>query len=352
MPMKKTGFVALLVLLLAVLLCFCVTAQAETKKFSGASEAVKWIRKNQPEELTVEGKFKPSDLLKVKNAMPESSEFHFKATWGDLTYTDESTEIIIGGKKAVTEAHLEAIISLCPNIKLIDNSKNIQPSNDVMIPMIEKYPDIRFEWVVNLGHGHRIATNAETFTTKLPPESGRELTSKKLELLKYCPNLKALDIGHNKATDLDFLKYVPDLELLIIGDNDVTDITPIGQLKHLQFAELFSNPFTDISALANCTELLDLNITNCQVHDFSPLDNVQSLERFWANMIKHLTEEEAQHFIDHHPNCIVDFMPSHAATVDGWRSENPHYKHYIWCFKNKKWIPFDEEIPGVTPKSE
>ena len=352
MPMKKTGFVALLVLLLAVLLCFCVTAQAETKKFSGASEAIKWIRKNQPEELTVEGKFKPSDLLKVKNAMPESSEFHFKATWGDLTYTDESTEIIIGGKKAVTEAHLEAIISLCPNIKLIDNSKNIQPSNDVMIPMIEKYPDIRFEWVVNLGHGHRIATNAETFTTKLPPESGRELTSKKLELLKYCPNLKALDIGHNKATDLDFLKYVPDLELLIIGDNDVTDITPIGQLKHLQFAELFSNPFTDISALANCTELLDLNITNCQVHDFSPLDNVQSLERFWANMIKHLTEEEAQHFIDHHPNCIVDFMPSHAATVDGWRSENPHYKHYIWCFKNKKWIPFDEEIPGVTPKSE
>ena len=352
MPMKKTGFVALLVLLLAVLLCFCVTAQAETKKFSGASEAIKWIRKNQPEELTVEGKFKPADLLKVKNAMPESSEFHFKATWGDLTYTDESTEIIIGGKKAVTEAHLEAIISLCPNIKLIDNSKNIQPSNDVMIPMIEKYPDIRFEWVVNLGHGHRIATNAETFTTKLPPESGRELTSKKLELLKYCPNLKALDIGHNKATDLDFLKYVPDLELLIIGDNDVTDITPIGQLKHLQFAELFSNPFTDISALANCTELLDLNITNCQVHDFSPLDNVQSLERFWANMIKHLTEEEAQHFIDHHPNCIVDFMPSHAATVDGWRSENPHYKHYIWCFKNKKWIPFDEEIPGVTPKSE
>ena len=349
--MRKSGFPVLLALLLVVLLGMCTGAQAETKKFSGASEAIKWIKKNQPEELTVEGKFKPADLLKVKNAMPEGSEFHFRVTWGDVIYTDESTEIILGGKKAVSEAQLEAIISLCPNIRLIDNSKNQQPSNDVMIPLMEKYPDIKFEWVVNLGHGHRIATNATVFTTKLPPESGRELTSEKLKLLKYCPTLKALDIGHNKATDLEFLQYVPDLELLIIGDNDVTDITPIGQLKHLQFAELFSNPFTDISALANCTELLDLNITNCQVHDFSPLDNVQSLERFWANMIKHLTEEEAQHFIDHHPNCIVDFQPSHAATVDGWRSENPHYKHYIWCFKNRQWIPFNEDLPGVK-KSE
>ena len=175
--MRKSGFPVLLALLLVVLLGMCAGAQAETKKFSGASEAIKWIKKNQPEELTVEGKFKPADLLKVKNAMPEGSEFHFRVTWGDVVYTDESTEIILGGKKAVSEAQLEAIISLCPNIRLIDNSKNQQPSNDVMIPLMEKYPDIRFEWVVNLGHGHRIATNATVFTTNLPPESGRELTS-------------------------------------------------------------------------------------------------------------------------------------------------------------------------------
>ena len=346
MSMRKIKFTSLLVLLLVIMLSLVASAQAETKRFAGVSEALKWIKKNQPEELTVEGKFKPADLLKVKNAMPDGSEFHFSVTWGDVAYSDESTEIILG-KKSVTQAHLEALISLCPNLKLIDNSKNYQPSNDVMIPLIEKYPDVHFEWVVNLGKGHRIATTAETFTTKLPPESERKLSSEKLQLLKYCPNLKALDIGHNKVTDLDFLKYVPDLELLIIGDNDVTDITPIGQLKHLQFAELFSNPFTDISALSNCTELLDLNITNCQVLDFSPLDNVQTLERFWANMIKHLSEEETQRFREKHPNCICDFMPSHAATVDGWRSDNPHYKHYIWCFKNKKWYSFDEEIPGV-----
>ena len=76
--MRKSGFLVLLALLLVVLLGIYTGAQAETKKFSGASEAIKWIRKNQPEELTVEGKFKPADLLKVKNAMPEGSEFHFR----------------------------------------------------------------------------------------------------------------------------------------------------------------------------------------------------------------------------------------------------------------------------------
>ena len=343
--MKKTGIMGLLVLLLVVLLGLGVAAQAETKKFSGASEALKWIKKNQPEELTVEGKFKPADLLKVKKAMPEGSEFHFNVTWGDVAYSDESTEIILG-KKAVTEAHIDALLELCPNLKLLDNSKNRAPSNKYFIPLVEKYPDIKFEWVVSFGHGHYCPTNATTFTTWLEPNEPRKLTSKKLELLKYCPNLKALDLGHNELTDVEFLKYVPDLELLIIGDNNVTDITPVGQLKHLQFAELFSNPFTDISALTNCTELLDLNITNCQVLDFSPLDNVQTLERMWANMIKHLSEEETARFQKIHPNCLCDFKPSHAATVDGWR-KHIRNKHYIWCFKNKQWIPFDQEIPGV-----
>ena len=328
----------------------CAGALADSAAFAGYNEALKYVRKNQPQSLTIEkGKFRPSELLKIRNALPEGAEFHFTATWGKVTYTDQDTEIILG-KKTVSGDDLEALVLLCPNIKLIDNSKNIQPSNEVMIPLTEKYPDVKFEWTVNLGHGHRIATNATTFTTKLPPDSGRELTSEKLQLLKYCPNLKALDVGHNKVTDLDFLKYVPDLELLIIGQNQVTDITPIGQLKHLQFAELFTNPFTDISALANCTELLDLNITNCQVKDFSPLDGIQTLERFWANMIKNLPEEEAERFKQVHPNCETDFQPSHAATVDGWRSNNPHYKHYIWCFKNKQWVPFNEPLPTEKKK--
>lgn len=336
------------VLFLLLLACgLCLAAKADTLKKAGLTDTLKYIKKNQPAELTIEsGKFKPSELIQVRNALPEGAEFHFSVNWSNVSYTDETEELDLRSLKgSVKVSDLEALVSLCPKIRRIDNSAKLSPSNKEMIGLIEKYPEVQFEWVVSLGHGHYCATTATTFSTMNEPSSGKELTSKNLELLKYCPHLKALDLGHNKVTTLDFLQYVPELELLIIGQNNVKDITPIGQLKNLQYAELFTNPFTDLSPLANCTELLDLNITNCQTPDLSPLDGLQKLERLWANMIKKLTDEEKERFISLHPNCEVDFQPSHAATVDGWR-KHPRYKHYIWCFKNKTWIPFDEEIPS------
>ena len=334
--------------LLLILCGLCMTAQADTVSFAGLNDAMKYLKKNQPTELTIEaGKFKPAELLQVKNALPEGAELHFIVSWSNITFSDDATELDLTGMKgAVNKADLEAIIALCPKIKHIDNSAKRYPSNADMIELIEKYPDVKFEWIVSFGKGHYCPTNATTFSTMNPPSSGKELTSAKLELLKYIPNLKALDLGHNDLTTLDFLQYVPDLELLIIGQNHVKDITPIGQLKNLQYAELFTNPFTDLSPLANCTELLDLNITNCQTPDLSPLDGLQKLERLWANMIRHLTDEEKERFKSVHPDCQVDFQPSHAATVDGWR-KHIRYKHYIWCFKNHQWYSFNEEIPGV-----
>ena len=336
------------ILMLLILCALCAAAHAEGIKFKGLNDALKYVKTNQPSELTIEsGTFKPSELIKVKNALPEGAKFHFTVNWSNITFSDDVTELDLTGLKgAVDKTDLEAVITLCPNIGHIDNSAKRYPSNADMIELIEKYPGIRFEWMVSFGKGHYCATNATTFSTMNPPDSGKELTSEKMELLRYIPHLKALDLGHNKLTTLDFLQYVPELELLIIGQNNVKDISPVGQLKNLQYAELFTNPFTDLSPLANCTELLDLNITNCQTPDLSPLDGLQKLERLWANMIKHLTDEEKERFKSVHPDCQVDFQPSHAATVDGWR-KHIRYKHYIWCFKNHKWYSFDEEIPGV-----
>ena len=330
----KVLFKTISVLLLLILCGLSMTAKADTVSFAGLNDAMKYLKKNQPTELTIEaGKFKPTELIQVKSALPEGAEFHFTVNWSNITLSDDVTELDLTGMKgAVNKADLEAIIALCPNIKHIDNSAKRYPTNADMIELIEKYPDVKFEWTVSFGKGHYCPTNATTFSTMNPPSSGKELTSAKMELLKYIPNLKALDLGHNDLTTLDFLQYVPDLELLIIGQNHVKDITPIGQLKNLQYAELFTNPFTDLSPLANCTELLDLNITNCQTPDLSPLDGLQKLERLWANMIKHLTDEEKERFKSVHPDCQVDFQPSHAATVDGWR-KHIRYKHYIWCFK-------------------
>ncbi|MBR1586211.1 MAG: leucine-rich repeat domain-containing protein [Clostridia bacterium] len=320
-------------------------AEADRQTFETYQRAVSYVKKNQPMELELYNiRFKPRELLAVYNAMPKGAKLTFTTTWGGYKITDKSVNIDLTKSTAgVTKEDLVALVTLCPKVKKIDNSTRHSPSNDVMVELMAKYPHVQFEWMVHLGGQHYCATSASAYSTFNQPFKGDKLTSKQLERLQYCKNLKALDLGHNSITTLDFLKYLPDLELLIVGDNRIKDITPVGTLKHLKYVELFSNDFTDISPLANCTELLDLNICYAPVHDFSPIDNLTSLERFWATMIRKLPESEKIRFQEVHPNVEVDFVGSHA-TTNGWR-KHPRYTHYIWCLKNGTWIPFDEPLP-------
>lgn len=343
----RMSFRRMTALALALILCVPVLpALAEPVSFRNKAEALKYIEKNHPTELTLENvKLKPTELLEIKQALPEGATFHFTTKWGTVTFSDDAEEVDLRSKKNLANiSELEAIVGICPNVKVIDNSKNTSLNSKAMVPLIEKYPDIRFEWVVDLGKGYKVSTRATAYSTFKHVSSGQRLKSEDLEQLKYCPRLKALDLGHHDIKSLDFLKYVPDLELLIVVDSYVSDLTPVGELKHLKYAELFKNKFTDLSPLANCTELLDLNLTSNEITDLSALDNVQSLERLWVNSCKKLPQEAVDHFKELHPNCEVDFKISHAATVDGWR-KHPRYFHFIWCLKNRKWIPFDEEIP-------
>lgn len=329
-----------------VLVCLSCTAFADVQSFQSVSEAIRYIRKNQPSELTIENvKFKPTDLIQIRAAMPEGSVFHFTTNWGKVQFSDTDTEIDLTVRDSgASDADFQALIDLCPDLKLIDNSNHHAPNYKFMIPLIEKYPDITFEWEVWLGKNHYCSTKATAFSTFNEPFDPDALTSNQLYArIRYCYRLKALDLGHNELKNLDFLEFLPDLELLIVGDNQIKDLTPIAQCKHLKYAELFSNYFTDLTPLASCTELLDLNICYCPVHDFSPIDGLENLERFWATMIRGLPEEEKTRFQEVHPNTEVDFKGSHA-TTNGWR-KHPRYKHYIWCLRNKTWIPFDQPLP-------
>ena len=337
---------ALLCLLILAAGVAAVRAENVTKTFRNEKDALKFVRTEQPTELTLENvKLTPSEMLKIRNAMPEGGILHFSTTWGGISFTDEVVDLDLKGFKGnVTGDDLEAVIALCPNVKSIDNSTKRSPSNNVMIPLCEKYPEIRFEWIVRLGKAHYCQTTQTAFSTFNEPFDEDMVSSYQMnKVAKYLYRLKALDLGHNALKDLEFVQYLPDLELLIVGDNQIKDATPLSQLKHLQYLEIFSNYITDLTPLAECTELLDLNICYDPIYDFSPIDQLESLERFWATMIRHLPEEEMERFQQVHPNVEVDFKGSHA-TTNGWR-KHPRYKHYIWCLKNKTWIPFDEPLP-------
>ena len=267
------------------------------------------------------------------------------AEFNGMSFPLDAEYISLGDTVVQDFDAFEAFLDRFTGLKQVDMWETKMPAA-MCDRLAARYPGMKWGWTMVLqgkDHQHLIRTDYTSWST-LHNNTTSHHNSEDFSILRYCWNLMALDVGHNSVTDLEFLRDLPNLRVLIVACNQVTDISPLADLKNLEYAELFKNSFSDLSALANCTELLDLNITWCPVTDLSPLDDIQTLERFWANMMRKLPEEQIGRFREKHPNTESYFYPSHAATVDGWR-DHPRYKHYIWCFKNHQWIPFDEPLP-------
>ncbi|MBR0514005.1 MAG: hypothetical protein IJK06_07110 [Clostridia bacterium] len=319
---------------------------AETLEIKDKSyrNIMKYIEKNQPTDLDIGSvRIKPTELEKIADALQEGGKLSFATTWCGTVVSDTDELIDLNGSDAnVTVKDLEILIKLVPGVKKIITSRHRNLSNKEMIPMLEKYPDIEFVWLINLANAYTLASDATAYSTMKGEKTGRKLKSSELEVLKYAPGLKALDLGHHAITSLDFLKGL-DLELLILADNDITDISVLAEMPHLQYAELFMNDITDVSPLAACTELLDLNLCFNKITDLAPLDACTKLERLWAIRNKELGEAAQQYFIGTHPDCeTVFFSGSNSSTGEGWR-DHPRYKHYVPCLKKHVWVPFGED---------
>ncbi len=311
---------------------------------SNYSEALKYVKSNQPMEAVAAGvSWNPKQLSELRDALPEGAVFHFSCKWNGMEFSDESEELdLTKVKENVGDTSIRRLLSLCPHVKYVNNATRKYPSNDVFIPLMEDYPDIHFEWIVHLRGEHYCPTGATAYSTLNHTDYGTRLKDADLELLQYVPGLKALDVGHNTFTDLKFLRFFPDLELLIISNNDrFEDLSAIGELKHLKYLEVHNTRVSDLSPLANCTELLDLNISSTRVADLSPLDGITTLDRLWANAARKLPAAEQARFTELHPDCTADFTLNGSAISHHWR-EHERYYHYRDCFMKNVWIPFGE----------
>ena len=320
------------------------TAAADGEpQFRDYRAVLKYIEKNNPTDLDIGSvRIKPSELDIIARALPEGGKLRFSTSWCATVISDTDEVIdLTGWKNNVTTNDLEILIRLVPGVKKIITKTHRKLSNDEMIPLIEKYPDIEFVWLINLGKHYTLASDDTAYSTMKGEKTGYKLHSSELEVLKYAKDLKALDLGHHAITSLDFLRGL-DIEMLILADNDITDLSPLADLPHLQYAELFMNDITDVTPLAACTELLDLNLCFCHITDLSPLDACTNLERLWAAYNKEMEEDTQRHFTETHPDCNANFNTSHhSSTSDGWR-QHPRYTHYVSCFKKHVWIPFSE----------
>ena len=228
-------------------------------------------------------------------------------------------------------------LSLLHNLKKLDMS-DCNLSNEDLAKLREEFPNTKIVWKIYLGKWS-LKTDVISFSVLVTRFDYRRMTSADIEVLKYCTDLQALDVGHQSITDISVIgEYLPNLRILILADNKISDISPISKLKHLHYLELFMNNIKDISPLVSCTELVDLNLAHIpSLYDFSPLidNDFHLLERLCmqnsGGTTKYYNSIRAKY-----PNVKIVYK-GYGSTHSGWRT-HPRYFAMIDMFNKRNYM--------------
>ena len=189
-------------------------------------------------------------------------EFEYKVEIANKSFTSLTSHLDLTNNKNIDFDTLVEKMKLLSNLKTADFS-NCNLSNEQLGHLRELFPNIEINWVVHLGKWS-VKTDVVSFSVLVYRFDYTRMTSKEIEVLKYCTKLQALDLGHQAITDVSVIgEYLPNLRILILADNKISDITPLKNLKHLHYLELFINPIKDITPLEGLTELVDVNFCYC-----------------------------------------------------------------------------------------
>ena len=266
-----------------------------------------------------------------------------------LVADSEDTYIDFGAVKISDKKidQITALLDAMPNLQKADMFEG-RISNENMDMLTERYPDIEFGWTVRVGN-HTLRTDQTAFSTLHNPKRDTEHGTREFYALKFCKKLEALDLGHNKITDISFLSEHKNLKVLILACNKILDISVLAELTELEYLELFTNKFTDITPLSGLTNLIDLNLSNCGITDLTPLYNLPKLDRFRLCMNGLLSDEQRREFESVYPDATIGWATH--PTGEGWR-EHHRYDTIYRIFHSNVYEPFMTEPPAEDAANE
>lgn len=202
---------------------------------------------------------------------------------------------------------LRAVLPYFRNLKYL-KLDSCGVDNELMAQLRDDFPDIKVVWRVFFGSYHCLTDTEMIWAT------GGSVNDNTSDPLKYCTDVKYLDLGHTLITHADFLNYMPNLEVAILAITWLSDISPIANCPNLEYLEMFSARVSDLSPLAQCTHLQHLNIS-CQRNannvpvgptDISSLYDLPELQRFYCTM-SYVPESQQKEMMDRHPDCEFEF---------------------------------------------
>lgn len=204
-------------------------------------------------------------------------------------------------------SELRAMLPYFRNLKYL-KLDSCEIDNEHMEQLRDDFPEIKVVWRVFFGSYHCLTDTEMIWAT------GGSVNNATSGVLKYCTDVKYMDLGHTLITQVDFLNYMPKLEVLIIAISWVENIEPIANCPNLEYLEMFSARVSDLSPLAKCTHLQHLNIgsqrnsNNVAVGptDISSLYDLPEIKRFYCTM-SYVPESQQKEIMDRHPDCEFEF---------------------------------------------
>lgn len=94
---------------------------------------------------------------------------------------------------------------------------------------------------------------------------------------ELCPNIRALDVSHNKVTSLDGAPKA--VRTLCADHNELSDISPFGGLVNLQVLDLSHNSFERLSGSSYLMHLRDLRVDSNKLTSLTSISHLDGLIR-------------------------------------------------------------------------
>ncbi len=275
------------------------------------------------------------ERISLTSAFPEIS-FGWTVYYDGEEYDSSITEFDLKEKKLTKDDldELKRVIEQFPDLEIV-NMSNCGLDNETLAKFRDEVKSAKVVWRVYLGAYGKwsLRTDAVCFSVLIWKYDYPRMTSDSLGVLKYCPDLLCLDLGHQAISDISMIgEWFPELRLLILADNCIWDLSPLSNLKHLHYLEIFVNRVSDLSPLANLRELVDVNISYNPISDITPLLNSPMMQRVWMESTycgyggQALLQET-------YPDAKIVLFGS--GSVDqGWRWGNPRYEQMRDMWKN------------------
>lgn len=258
------------------------------------------------------------DISAVKAACPEAKmDFSFSLYGMELTLDETSLDlnhIAIEDNGALVKK-----IAGCMNKLEYLDMDSCGVSDEAMAEIRDSLPDTKVVWRIWFGERYSVRTDVEKILASNPGMGG-ELTAENTQSLKYCTEVKYLDVGHNSwLSDISFVAYMPKLEVAVLAMSNWSDIEPLSNCPNLEYAELQTSCLNDLRPISGLKNLKHLNIAYCvALTDITPLYEMTQLERLWIGCLTPIPGSQVDEMRRRVPDCEINTRTLDP-TEGGWR---------------------------------